>query len=338
MKGRINMKKLFCLFLTALLVLPLALTVSASEADPSGTCGEGLSWVLSRHTLTISGSGGMDDDCPWEDYKDDIRAVVLTGGVDYIGKEAFADCGKLRDVDFGDSLREIGAKAFYDCDRLTRIRLPETFRIFGAQCFRGCDDLTVVYCDGNMPRFNDSCLWNGSSTINVYHDLNHPWPEDAVSTLMNNFGGRLLVMPGTPDVLEEQAEENGDGEEEPEEQDGEITDLDDLLEKYADATVPTDPIVTVTTAPTEAPTVPATQAPTEAATEAATVPVTEAPTVPPTQAPTAPQEPTVLPTEEPEKPESKGWIGLLLVAGVLTFLLVGTLIYRILSHKNDRYS
>ena len=39
------------------------------------------------------------------------------------------------------------------------------------------------------------------------------------------------------------------------------------------------------------------------------------------------------PVEE-EKIESKSWIGLVLIAGTLTFLLVGALIFRIMSRKN----
>lgn len=332
------MKKLICLLSAFLLLLPLTITVCASEAGPSGTCGDGLSWTLSRHTLTISGSGEMADECPWEAYKDDIRALVLTGGVTYIGKKAFAECEKLRTIDFGDSLREIGEKAFYDCDRISQVRMPETFRIFGPQCFRDCESLTTVYCDGNMPSFKDSCLWNGNY-VTVYHDLSHPWPEEAVSVLMNNFGGRLTVVPGTPDVLEEAAEateDDWDGTDETEEPDDEIDDLDDLLEKYADATVPTDPIAMVTEAPTQAPTEAPTEAPTTQATEAPTTQATEAPT---TQAPTTRPPETEAPTEEPRQRSavSNGWIGLALVGGVLTFLLLGTLIFRGASHKNGRY-
>ena len=40
-------------------------------------------------------------------------------------------------------------------------------------------------------------------------------------------------------------------------------------------------------------------------------------------------------TEPPveEKIESRSWIGLVLIAGVLTFLLVGALIFRIVSRR-----
>ena len=37
--------------------------------------------------------------------------------------------------------------------------------------------------------------------------------------------------------------------------------------------------------------------------------------------------------EEGRQIESKSWIGLVLIAGVLTFLLVGALIFRIMSRK-----
>ena len=185
-----------------ILLLSLLLTVlapAASAATASGSCGEGLTWKLENYTLTVTGSGEMEDGCPWEDYKTKIENVVLTGGVTKVGAENFSGCDRLETVDFGDALVEIGAKAFYGCEDILYIHLPKTFRIFGAQSFRGCESLKYVYCDGGMPRFNDSCLWTGNY-IAVFYPTNNPWPSEYTSPLISSYGGNLGIMMGNFDA------------------------------------------------------------------------------------------------------------------------------------------
>ena len=92
---------------------------------------------------------------------------------------------------------------------------------------------------------------------------------------------------------------------------------------------PTAPSLEATEAPEESSE--ATEAPTEAPTEAIveTVPVT----APPVEPETLPQETVPAPVQ---KEESKSWIGLVMIAGTLTFLLAGAMIFRSVSRK-DRY-
>ena len=187
------MKKLLCAIFVLLLTGILPLGVLASSVQAEGTCGEGLTWVLQDHTLTISGSGDMEDGCPWEEYKDEIRSVVLTGGVSRIGAKAFYQFEKLKDIDFGDSLREIGPEAFYDCNRIERLVLPATFRSFEAKCFQDCDNLSLVYCYGPMPHFRDSCFWTVGH-IDLYYPLNNPWPSEYVSPLLSSYGSHRPFM------------------------------------------------------------------------------------------------------------------------------------------------
>ena len=87
---------------------------------------------------------------------------------------------------------------------------------------------------------------------------------------------------------------------------------------------PTEP---PTEAPTEAPVV----MPTVAPTEAATIPVTEPATEPVQQLP----EPTVPAAQEP--PQSKSWIGLVIIGAVGAFLLMGIIVVG-LSNRRGRYS
>ncbi len=330
------MKKrmIFGFLLALLLVLSLSPAAMATEENiASGTCGDGITWSLDGYTLTISGSGEMAEGSPWAEHKDHIEHVVFTGGVTKICDDAFFKHDRIETVDFGDDLVEIGEQAFYGCTDITYIHLPKTFRIFGAKAFRDCTGLKYVYCDGGMPRFNESCLWTGEY-ISVFYPGNNPWPAEAVNTLIHNFGGRLGVMMGSFEHSDVVPRETTEATEETEE---------------------TEAVTETTQAPTEAVTEPTVAA---VATEAATVPTTEAPTettaaeteAPTTEAPTIqPAESTlVLEFEGDEEPEAtdevaeaiggKGWIGMVLIAGVLTFLLIGALIFRILSRKGGRYS
>ena len=284
------MKKLLCAIFVLLLTGILPLGVLASSVQAEGTCGEGLTWVLQDHTLTISGSGDMEDGCPWEEYKDDIRSVVLTGGVSRIGAKAFCQFEKLKDIDFGDSLREIGPEAFYDCNRIERLVLPATFRSFEAKCFQDCDNLSLVYCYGPMPHFRDSCFWTVGH-IDLYYPLNNPWPSEYVSPLLSSYGSHLAIYGANPDILDQVQTVSAAASDDQE------------------------------TEATKAPTVPPTQAP------------TEAPTVPATEAPTRQTEP---PLRE-RNAGGDGWIGLLIIIGVLTLLILGVLIFRISSRRGGRY-
>ncbi len=327
-------KRIWTLLLAACLLLNLAVPAFAQEAavtaDESGSCGENLTWTLEGNTLTISGAGEMDDGSPWDAHRKKIETVVLTGGVTSVGEKAFFGYDRLESVDFGSSLVEIGAKAFADCTDLTVIHLPATFRTFGAECFRGCSYLKKVYCDGGMPRFNESCLWTGEY-ISVFYPTNNPWPADAVNQLVHNFGGRMGVMMGNytgeeadePEQTEAEAEETEAAETIPAE-----TEAPAPAPTEASAAAPeTEPIAVIATeAPTEAPTEPET---TEAQTEAPT----ELPTEAPTQAPTEPAEPDPM-----EDLGSKSWIGLVMIAGVLSFLILGAIIFRVASRKGGRYS
>jgi len=301
-------------------------TQAQSDRDiTSGSCGEGLTWVYEDGTLVISGSGEMEDGDPWSGHKNRIKRVVFTGGVTKVGARSFYEYNFLESVDFGDALVEIGEQAFYGCTELQVIHLPATFRTFGAECFRECVMLQKVYCEGGMPRFNSSCLWCGDY-VAVFYRTNLVWPQDAVNQLMQNFGGKLGIMMGNyEDSVEAQLEEKEYGDET----------LPQIPEESAEA-----PTIPETQAVTEPPTVPETEAvevvyitapPTE---EVLTADETEPR---PTREETRPVWQEELPEEEPDELAGKSWIGIVMIAGVITFLILGALIFRGATKKGGRY-
>ena len=110
------------LLLFVLMFLPMV-----ASADDSGSCGENVTWtfVESTKTLTISGSGEMDNYnnynwpnsvvVPWKNYKDQIEKVIIDDGVSSIGDESFIGCGELNTITIPNSVVSVGNFSFEDC-------------------------------------------------------------------------------------------------------------------------------------------------------------------------------------------------------------------------------
>ena len=326
------MKKRWIVNLVLVSLLLALLAPGASAVTASGTCGEGLTWKLENYTLTVTGSGEMEDGSPWEEYKTKIEQVVLSGGVTKVGAESFYGCDRLETVDFGDALVEIGDKAFYGCEDIEYIHLPKTFRIFGVQSFQKCESLKYVYCDGGMPKFKDSCLWTGNY-IAVFFPTNNPWPYEYTSTLISSYGGKLGIMMGNFDAanLPVKTARTAAEEDSTEETEAETEATEAAVAAMAETEAATEATVPETTVPetTEAATVPTTEETTEATTQATTEETTVETTEETTQETTEETEPM----DPVRKVGGDGWIGMVIIAGVLTMLLAGAMIFRGVSRR-----
>ena len=299
-----------CLLLTALSPMALATdveeTTEVTQAPTEVTrapdeCGENLKWDFAEGVLTVTGDGEMDDftdGAPWAEHKADIKKVVLSGWVTYIGANAFTDYDAITEVDFGSGLKEIGKEAFKFCDGLTSVSLPVSFKIFGEESFRGCSNLKEIHCAGGFPSFRLNCLWEAYVTI--YFPVGGPWPVSLIEELENAFHGRIEFRAA-------------DG---------------------SDPYVPTEATEATTEALTEAPTEAPVETPTEVPTEAPTEPETE-PVVPPVQTEPAAEEND--PAAEKGAGLLGSVIkGVLLFVLILTGLLVLVLILR--GRKKGKYS
>ena len=123
--------------------------------------GSGVTWQLtentdgsSTYTLTISGSGAMEDylmssNQPWYSFRKQITSVVVSPGVTSIGNLAFTRFSKLIHVDIADSVVSIGEHAFSDCSSLTDITVPQSVTYIDANAFESCTNLSSITLSTN---------------------------------------------------------------------------------------------------------------------------------------------------------------------------------------------
>lgn len=126
-----------------LIAVSMGVYVYAEENEvKSGTCGDNAAWTLENGTLTISGSGAMEDysstsPVPWDSYRNTIQNIIIENGITNIGKNAFSYSG-IRTIDLPESIVNIGSFAFYYCHFLYQITIPDKVEHIGNYAFCGC--------------------------------------------------------------------------------------------------------------------------------------------------------------------------------------------------------
>ena len=163
-----NWKKLLHILLALALVLTLlpAAAVTAHAAT-GGQCGDGVNWTLDGGTLTISGSGNMQnydgDEAPgWFESRESIRKIVVKSGVKTVGAYAFFACYNATEVSLPASLRYINGYAFAGCAGLTGITIPTGVQDIGVMAFLNCTGLTTV----SVAAANDNFSSDGKALFN----------------------------------------------------------------------------------------------------------------------------------------------------------------------------
>ena len=143
--------------------------------DMSGTCGENLTWSVSKvspQILFISGTGKMDDysgSAPWTGFTG-ISKVVIDEGVTSVGSLAFLGLDKLSSAKLPSTLELISGMAFYRCPitsidlpeglqkvdydafcstKLESVTLPSTVKSLGTRAFSQCPLKSIVVKEGN---------------------------------------------------------------------------------------------------------------------------------------------------------------------------------------------
>ncbi len=169
-------KRFLSMLLAVLMVLTLLPTAAFADGELSGKCGDNVTWKLEGDTLTISGTGPMEDyyshnPAPWRTYSDSVVKIVVEEGVTSTGVGAFLEmsnvtsvslpqslesiyssfghCTSLTAIDIPDGVSVIDSTAFLECTSLKTVKLPNNNTSIGAFAFSGCTALeSIVIPDG----------------------------------------------------------------------------------------------------------------------------------------------------------------------------------------------
>lgn len=128
-----------------------AATLAEKTGQNSSTAKHSLRWSLSGTTLTISGTGSMQDyvsdpafTAPWHSRANTVTRIVVTGGVTSIGNYAFYDFSRLKSIQLASTVKRIGVRAFYRCTGLNALSLPSTVSTISKNAFQNCYNLAAV--------------------------------------------------------------------------------------------------------------------------------------------------------------------------------------------------
>jgi hypothetical protein len=121
-------------------------TANVMSSNPFGGCIWTLSGVPSNRTLTISvgdGNGAMPDYSettrpPWEEYKDDIKTLVIEDKVINVGAYSFLDHANITSVIIGDSVKTIGRNSFERCYAVSSVTIGNNVTHIGIGAFHLC--------------------------------------------------------------------------------------------------------------------------------------------------------------------------------------------------------
>lgn len=175
------------LFSILLQIVPVA---KATDVVASGTCGEQIQWVLDDlGVLTLTGLGAMSDyggftkswdgsytysllNQPWCKVRKNIRKIVISEGITYIGDTAFSSCENLTSVELPSSLSQIGDAAFQDCNLLEDLVLPSGLTSIGVLAF-SYSGLKTIVIPNSLETVEDSAF----SYCNSISEVNYSGPQ-----------------------------------------------------------------------------------------------------------------------------------------------------------------
>lgn len=162
----LDLKKMKHLFTLFLVLFPISL-----YADDKGICGDGLTYIYSEisATLTISktgnGSGKMSDydnktnHAPWYTYASSIITVRIEQGVVSIGNYAFFELSSLTSISLPDGVITIGRQSFRNCTNLKSINLPSSIQNLMYGAFAYCSSLESLDIPENVKEISEYLLY-----------------------------------------------------------------------------------------------------------------------------------------------------------------------------------
>ncbi len=131
----------------------------------------GITWTYNNGTLTISGTGDVEDynnsSAPWYDHRYDTTKIVISNGVTGIGEGAFCYFTELTSVSLPGSLKSIGAYAFRGCSSLKSVVIPDSVTSIGESAFYRCTALTTATVSNSVSMISYGTFMSCENLISV---------------------------------------------------------------------------------------------------------------------------------------------------------------------------
>ena len=195
------MKKRILSMVLALSMLISFMPIIASAAT-SGTCGDNLTWTFDNGTLTISGTGEMEDyyweenhRAPWFKNRESIKNVVIEEGATNISTYAFYCCSNLINITISNSVTNIESDAFATCSSLTNITIPNSVMSIEEFAIIDCDNLESITISNSVTNIGDGLCYRCSNLKNIYVQKNNQYYSSENGILFNKDKSKLIKYP-----------------------------------------------------------------------------------------------------------------------------------------------
>lgn len=125
-----------------------------SDAVHTGNLTDNVSYSFNDQdgTLTISGTGGtysyQKNGSPFQAYKDQVKKVIISDGVTFIGAYMFYDFKNITNVSIADSVTGFDKGAFEGCTGITELKLPANLENVYRDVFKGCTGIKSIKIPG----------------------------------------------------------------------------------------------------------------------------------------------------------------------------------------------
>ena len=137
-----------------------------------------ITWRLSYYgELIVEGTGAVvpDDDMffsyPWDEYRHDIKSLMVGEGITALGNEAFGWFDNMESVSLPNSLTFISAGALNGAHKLTSIAIPNNVTTIGDKALSNCYELTTIILGSGLQEISANALGhslNAQSVVTCY--------------------------------------------------------------------------------------------------------------------------------------------------------------------------
>ena len=154
-------------------------TLQWGDTEEKQQCGTNAYWKVENGTLTISGSGAIDNydsaaECPWADQRTDITKIVVEDGITSIGNFAFYGMTNLTEISLSDSIVSIGAYAFKNDSSLENVTLPSELAQIQNSAFYGWAKISSIVITAKVTKIGDYVFSRCSSLKDISFEGDAP--------------------------------------------------------------------------------------------------------------------------------------------------------------------